>query len=161
MNLKDLKTKANNQRKSNKKLVSQLKKKKGILVDEIFNSTHDEVFECTDCLKCANCCKTTGPMFTNKDIDKISKHLNQKPVNFIHQYLKIDEDGDYVLQKVPCSFLSTDNYCSIYDVRPKACAEYPHTNRTKQHQILNLNLKNTEVCPAVFEIFEKIKTQIT
>ena len=82
MNLKDLKTKANNQRKSNKKLVSQLKKKKGILVDEIFNSTHDEVFECTDCLKCANCCKTTGPMFTNKDIDKISKHLKRLPIFF-------------------------------------------------------------------------------
>lgn len=159
MNLEDLKIKAAAQKKSNKKLISKLKKKKGAVIDEAFNDAHDKVFNCTDCLKCANCCKTTGPLFTNKDIDRISKHLNLKPVKFIDQYLRIDEDGDYVLQKVPCSFLGNDNYCSIYEVRPKACAEYPHTDRNKQAQLLNLNLKNTEVCPAVFEIFENIKSQ--
>ena len=99
-------------------------------------------------------------MFTNKDIDRISKHLNLKPIIFISEYLRIDEDGDYVLKSTPCKFLQNNNYCSIYDVRPKACAEYPHTDRKKQHQILNLNLKNTEVCPGVFEIFEKVKSKI-
>lgn len=158
MNLDELKKKATAERKSNKKLVQKLKKKKGKEVDSILNDAHEEIFKCVDCLKCANCCKTTGPLFINKDIDRISKHLNQKPSNFIKDYLRIDEDGDYVLQSVPCPFLGVDNYCSIYDVRPKACAEYPHTDRSKQQQILNLNLKNTEVCPGVFEIFEKIKS---
>ena len=159
MDLDELKKRASNQKKSNKKLLEKLKKKKSVFVDDIFQNAHEDVFSCTDCLKCANCCKTTGPLFTNKDIDRILKHLHLKPVNFISQYLKIDEDGDYILQTIPCKFLGEDNYCSIYDVRPRACAEYPHTNRKKQHQILNLNLKNTEVCPAVFEIFEKIKSQ--
>ncbi len=159
MNSDELTKKAANQKKSNKKLLTRLKKKKGALVDRIFEEAHIEVFSCTDCLKCANCCKTTGPLFTNKDIDRISKHLNQKPIKFITEYLKIDEEGDYVLQSTPCRFLEKDNICSIYDVRPRACAEYPHTNRRKQHQILNLNLKNSEVCPAVFQILEKIKSQ--
>ena len=159
MNLEELEKRAASQKKSNKKLLEKLKKKKSVFVDDIFQEAHDDIFSCTDCLKCANCCKTTGPLFTNKDIDRISKHLHLKPVKFIAQYLKIDEDGDYILQSIPCKFLGGDNYCSIYDVRPKACAEYPHTNRKKQHQILNLNLKNTEVCPAVFKIFEKIKSQ--
>ena len=159
MDLDELKKRASNQKKSNKKLLEKLKKKKSVFVDDIFQNAHEDIFRCTDCLKCANCCKTKGPLFTNKDIDRISKHLHLKPVNFISQYLKIDEDGDYILQTTPCKFLGDDNYCSIYDIRPRACAEYPHTNRKKQHQILRLNLKNTEVCPAVFEIFEKIKSQ--
>lgn len=159
-NPEQLKKEAATAQKSNKKLVAKLKKQKGKVVDELFNDQHDKVFACTDCLQCANCCKTTGPLFTNKDIDRISNHLRQKPAQFISNYLKIDEDGDYVLQQVPCTFLGADNYCSIYDVRPKACAEYPHTDRNKQQQILNLNLKNTEVCPAVFEIFEQLKEKI-
>lgn len=159
-NPEKLKKEAATAQKSNIKLVAKLKKQKGKVVDELFTEHHDKVFACTDCLKCANCCKTTGPLFTNKDIDRISNHLRQKPAQFISNYLKIDEDGDYILQQVPCAFLGADNYCSIYDVRPKACSEYPHTDRNKQQQILNLNLKNTEVCPAVFEIFEQLKEKI-
>jgi Fe-S-cluster containining protein len=73
--------------------------------------------------------------------------------------LRIDEDRDYVLQSVPCTFLGADNYCSIYQVRPKACREFPHTDRIKQHQLLKLTEKNIEVCPAVFEIVEKLKKE--
>ena len=160
MELNKLKSKALQQKKQNKKLLQKVKKKKGKEIDEIFNDAHDKVFSCTDCLKCANCCTTTGPLYTDKDIDRIAKHLRLKPTDFIAQYLRLDEEGDYVLQTVPCTFLGADNYCSIYEVRPKACAEYPHTDRNKQSQLLNLNLKNTEVCPAVFEIFEEIKKNI-
>ncbi len=71
---------------------------------------HKEEFSHTNCLDCANCCKTTGPLFTNKDIERISKYLKLKPQKFIEQYLHIDEDKDYVLQEVPCAFLDTDNF---------------------------------------------------
>jgi len=74
--------------------------------------------------------------------------------------LRIDEDRDYVLKSVPCTFLGEDNYCSIYDVRPKACREFPHTDRIKQHQLLKLTEKNMEVCPAVFSIIEKLKLNL-
>ena len=121
---------------------------------------HEEVFECTDCLKCANCCTTTGPLFTDKDISRIAKHLRIKPSEFTQQYLRIDEDRDYVLKSGPCTFLEEDNSCSIYEVRPKACREYPHTDRKKQNQLLNLTEKNIEVCPAVFNIVEKLKKEL-
>ena len=121
---------------------------------------HDKVFECTDCLKCANCCTTTGPLFTDKDIIRIAKYLRIKPSEFTEKYLRIDEDRDYVLKSVPCTFLGEDNYCSIYEVRPKACREYPHTDRKKQNQLLNLTEKNIEVCPAVFNIVEKLKKEL-
>jgi Fe-S-cluster containining protein len=83
-----------------------------------------------------------------------------KPSNFIADYLRIDEDNDYVLQSVPCDFLGADNYCSIYDVRPKACREFPHTDRKKFHQISHLTLKNVAICPAAFNIVELMKKSI-
>jgi len=121
---------------------------------------HVDEFERTDCLECANCCKTTGPLFTDKDIQRISKHFKLKEQKFIETYLKIDEENDYVLQSVPCIFLGTDNYCSIYEVRPKACREFPHTDRKKFHQISNLTLNNVAICPAAYNIVEEMKKRI-
>lgn len=148
---------AKSKRKENKKFFQQLKKKKPGEIDALFNDTHEEVFACTDCLKCANCCKTTGPLFTQKDIERIASHLKLKPGKFVEQYLKVDEDNDYVLQQVPCTFLGSDNYCSIYEVRPKACREFPHTDDTKMQRHFNITVKNVEICPAVYEIVEKMK----
>ena len=100
------------------------------------------------------------PLFTDKDVQRIAKHFRQKPQQFIDTYLRLDEENDYVLQSVPCTFLGADNYCSIYDVRPKACAEFPHTDRKKFQQISNLTLKNVAICPAAFNIVEEMKKRI-
>ena len=144
--------------KENKKFFQQLKRVKPKVLDQKMHQLHEEIFACADCLKCANCCSTTGPLFTDKDIGRIAKHLRIKPSEFTEKYLRIDEDKDYVLQQVPCTFLYEDNRCSIYNVRPKACREFPHTDRIKQYQILNLTQKNVAVCPAVYHIVEKLKT---
>ena len=111
-------------------------------------------------MECGNCSKTTGPLFTDKDILRISKYLKIKPSEFTLKYLRLDEDSDYVLKSVPCFFLEKDNFCSIYEVRPKACREFPHTSRRRQHQLLDITLKNIEVCPAVFDIVEKMKNKL-
>ena len=144
----------------NKKFFAKLKKRPPKDLDYLMQELHQVEFERTDCLQCANCCKTTGPLFTDADINRIAKHLRLKPSDFIEQYLRIDEDNDYVLQEVPCAFLGSDNYCSIYPVRPKACREFPHTNRKKFHKITHLTLKNVAVCPAAFNIVEAMKKRI-
>lgn len=147
-------------KKENKHFYHRLKNVKPKQLDEKFQKLHDKTFAKIDCLSCANCCKTTGPLFTHSDIGRISKYLGMKPRAFSDEYLQEDEDGDLVLQKTPCSFLGDDNFCSIYDIRPKACQEYPHTNSFKMHQILELTKKNIEICPAVYEITEELKTDI-
>ena len=143
--------------KQNTKLFKDLKKRKSKFLDKNIHTLHDEVFAYTNCLECANCCKTTSPIFTDKDINRIAKYLRIKPSVFTEMYLQVDEDKDYVLKSVPCLFLNKDNHCSIYKVRPKACKEFPHTDRVKQHQLLNITQKNIEVCPAVFDIIERLK----
>jgi uncharacterized protein len=145
-------------KKENKKFFALLYRKKDL--DNIFHNLHEEVFAKTDCLQCANCCKTTSPIFRDVDIDRIAKHLGMRPSLFTEKYLHIDEDQDWVLNSVPCAFLDTDNYCKIYDVRPKACREYPHTDRKNMAQVMDLTYQNSMVCPAVAEMAAKIKAMI-
>lgn len=147
---------ADKHKKDNQQLVKKLKKSKPKKLDNIVHDLHDEVFNDIDCLNCANCCKTTSPTFYERDIDRLSKHLKVKPSDFIDQYLSVDEDGDYVLTTAPCPFLDYENYCTVYESRPTACREYPHTNRKRFYQILDLSLKNTEICPAVAAVFKEL-----
>jgi Fe-S-cluster containining protein len=141
----------------NKKFLLSLKKKDPRKIDDAFHNLHEEVFEEMDCLTCANCCKTTSPIFYDTDIERLAKELRIKAVDFVAKYLKVDDDGDQVLKSAPCPFLGHDNYCSVYEARPKACREYPHTDRKKMVQIMELTHKNTLICPAVFEIVERLK----
>lgn len=161
MDLEFYKNQALQKQKEHKKFLENLKKKPPKNLDYLVQEIHDEVFQEIDCLQCANCCKTTGPLYTEKDIERISKFLKMKASDFEAKFLKIDEDNDKVLQNLPCFFLSHDNACQIYDVRPKACREYPHTDRKKICQINNLMLKNTMICPATYIWMQKIIAKAT
>jgi len=160
VDLNQFNKKANDLKKENQNFYRRLKLKAPKNLDELFHEAHEDAFEKIDCLTCANCCKTTSPIFYERDIDRAAKACKLKPGEFIDKYLKIDEDKDYYLKQSPCAFLGRDNYCSIYDARPNACREYPHTNRKKMQQILDLTFKNTLVCPAVLRMTEEIKKKI-
>lgn len=156
--LKELPKLAKEKELESKKYFARLKKRTPKNLDVVMKDLHDKEFKKTDCLTCGNCCKTTSPIFTNKDVERISKHFKMKEMAFITQYLDRDEDDFYVLKSAPCTFFDeTDNTCFIYDVRPKACSEYPHTNRKKFIQLTGLTLNNTAVCPAAYNIVEKLK----
>jgi len=159
--LKELPELAKEKFLESKRYFARLKKRTPKNLDVIMQHLHHAEFKKTDCLSCGNCCKTTSPIFTEKDIQRISKHLRMRVHQFIAQYLARDADDFYVLKTAPCSFLDlNDNSCIIYDVRPKACKEYPHTNRRKFIQITDLTLNNTGICPAVYNIVEALKIKI-
>ncbi len=153
----EIEKKAKLEEKANKGLIKSLKKKHPRNLDEIFQTAHEYVFQKTDCLACANCCKTLGPRLSNPDIERLAKYLKIKTVSFISNYLRVDEDGDYVFKQMPCPFLEPDNKCQVYEQRPKACRDYPHTDRKKMQQILDLTLKNSYVCLAVTDILVMIR----
>lgn len=151
------KSQAKQERKQIQQYFSRLHRKVPRQLDETVGELHEKVFEEMDCLTCANCCKTTSPIFRDKDIERISKHLGVRPAAFVERYLHLDEDEDYVLNVAPCSFLGADNRCSIYEVRPKACRDYPHTDRKNFHQIFDLTIRNTQVCPAAYEVVRRLQ----
>jgi Fe-S-cluster containining protein len=157
LDLTNFNKKAQALKKENKIFFGKLARRPPKNLDDLFHTAHEAVFENTDCLTCANCCKTTSPIFYQRDIERAAKALRLKPGAFIDQYLRMDEEQDYVLKQAPCPFLDQDNYCSIYEDRPTACREYPHTNRKNMYQILDLTYRNTLVCPAVLKITEELK----
>lgn len=153
----DLKSNAEKQKKDNQLFFRKLSLKDQGKVDSAFHLLHEEVFNEVNCLDCGNCCKSLGPRITDADIRRISTSLKIKPSELTQKYLKMDEDNDYVFKSMPCPFLDSENYCKIYENRPRACRDYPHTDRRRMQQILDITLKNTQTCPAVFEIVERLK----
>lgn len=156
-NASEHRAKVQHKAKDHKAFLDKLKRKAPKDLDDTVLSLHEEAFARIDCLECANCCKSISPIVIDRDIDRMAKHLRMKPSELIEQYLRLDGDGDYVFQQAPCPFLLPDNYCMIYDVRPRACREYPHTDRRRFHQILDLTYKNTFVCPIADHVVDKLK----
>lgn len=121
---------------------------------------HEEAFQKIDCLQCAACCKNYSPRFKTPDVKRISKHLGMKEGDFIETYLKVDEEGDFVVKASPCPFLGADNFCSIYEVRPSDCARFPYTNEDVIIKRQQLTLKNASFCPISFFVLEKLQEKL-
>jgi uncharacterized protein len=121
---------------------------------------HEEAFEQVDCLTCANCCKNYSPRFRGPDIKRISKFLGIKEGAFMEQYLRVDEEEDYVLKTTPCAFLNADNTCSVYEVRPNDCARFPYTNEDVMLKRQPLVLKNSTFCPITYYVLAKLEESI-
>jgi Fe-S-cluster containining protein len=155
--LKNWEKKSAERAKTYKSFLSKAKKNK---VLEQLPALHEEAFEKVDCLACANCCKNYSPRFKTPDIKRISRILGLKESVFINTYLKLDEEGDYVVKSSPCPFLGADNYCSIYSDRPSDCSRFPYTDEDVFIKRPALTLKNTSFCPAAYFVIEKLTQTI-
>lgn len=139
-----------------------LKKLKGYgnqeKVDSHAQEAHAHFFSRIDCTKCANCCKTISAEFKKADVKRIANFKNVKPQDIIDQYLTIDEDNSdaFMSKTLSCTFLE-DNKCSIYEVRPTDCKDYPNTQKKHFSTRSFSHTDNTVVCPAVFHIVERMK----
>jgi len=116
----------------------------------------EEAYENVDCLTCANCCKTYSPRFKTPDVKRIAKKLSMKEGAFIDVFLRVDEDGDFVVKSQPCPFLNNDNTCSIYEFRPSDCARFPYTDEDIIIKRQALTIKNSEFCPITYYVLEKL-----
>jgi Fe-S-cluster containining protein len=131
-------------------------------LDDLAEQLNTEVWQEVDCLSCANCCKKMTPTFTTKDIRRISKHLNMRPKDFRERWLKYEKkDKDWINQKQPCQFLDlSTNMCSIYEVRPADCANFPHLTKKKMIDYMHVHQQNLTYCPATFKMVEKMMEKI-
>lgn len=121
-----------------------------------------EVWAGTNCLDCANCCKTMSPTYTPADIKRISAHLEMTPAAFKEKWLYKDKtEGDWMNVNQPCQFLNlTDNTCNIYEVRPADCAGFPHHDKRKMADYMHVYKQNVEYCPATYKWVERIMNKM-
>ena len=146
-----------------KKLAAFLQKLDEIVPEDmpkLVLETDRSVWEDVDCTHCANCCKTMTPTFRRSDVLRISAHLGMTPKDFAARWLHKEEDtGDWVNVNQPCQFL-VDNKCSIYEVTPKDCAEFPHHNKRPFDAYNDTFEQNLHRCPATFLLVERLKKRI-
>lgn len=145
---------------NNKKFVMVLKKVRAKNLDREFNVLHDRAFEEIDCLKCGNCCREIPPVYQQKDIAKMAKRFNCRPIVWEKEYTDVDDDNDRIAKAVPCPFLADDNYCIYYEDKPKYCRDYPYTDKTRLRNYLRETMENTKVCPAVYLMIKWLKESV-
>lgn len=83
------------------------------------------------CTGCGHCC-TGGPQYyvylDEREAEAIRRYLGLTTQWFKHRYLRRDPDGALVINNGGggrCAFLSAENACRIYSVRPLQCRSYP------------------------------------
>jgi len=162
----DLKRFKRNAARNNTKLVAFLQKLDEIVPEDmpqLVAEAESAVWSEVDCLACANCCKTMTPTWNRADVIRISKHLNMKPKEFIEKWLFKEEDtGDWVNKSVPCQFLDlTTNKCSVYEVRPKDCREFPHHNKKPFDLYNDTFIGNVTRCPATYLLVSKLEKKVS
>ncbi len=150
----------NAKQSAHKQYLKRLKNKKPKNIDAEAEKIHNQVFKEINCLNCANCCTSIPPLIIKSDIKRIAKFLKMTEKQFTESYVTKDADGDDVFNQSPCKFLESDNRCAIYDVRPKACRAYPHTNHFEFSRHYSVHAQNTMYCPAVFHIIERLMKKI-
>lgn len=157
-NLRSFKKKMILNRPAFRRFLSRIEKNKQRGLDKIMQQEDVEVWKETDCLACANCCKTMSPTFTTEDVKRISKHVGMSQEKFREKYLYLDRaDKDWMNKSQPCQFLNLkDNKCSIYEVRPLDCATFPHHNKTKPLDYIHVYKQNVEYCPATYKLVERM-----
>lgn len=141
--------------------LSNINSRSDASLDERSVLLHKEVFAEIDCLECANCCKTTPAILTNQDIKRIAKFLQIPPKIFRKKYVLEDINGELSFSKVPCAFLEPDNTCTVYEVRPESCRDYPHTGSGSFRKRAALHRGNLNICPAAFEIVKRIRARLS
>ncbi|MCB0716350.1 MAG: YkgJ family cysteine cluster protein [Chitinophagaceae bacterium] len=157
--IRSFRIKAQKNRNSFRRWLTKLEKQTPRGIDKTIATVEKEVWQETDCLTCANCCKTMTPTFSTRDIKRIAAYLQMPVADFKKKWLQQERGGDrdWINKKEPCQFLNLkDNKCNIYEVRPADCAEFPHLSK-KFKDYSHVHKQNVELCPATFRLVEKMK----
>jgi len=116
-----------------------------------------------DCQQCANCCKVATTRVTERDILKLAKFHRLTPAKFQAEYTTLDPDEGLILRRTEdegCVFLD-GNFCTVYDVRPHTCQDFPHTVRGDGSFVSRMwDFKDRACyCPIVYNTLEKLKEE--
>jgi Fe-S-cluster containining protein len=126
-------------------------------IDAHIHRLNTEVSAQIDCTTCANCCKKLEPGLEPNELETLALQKNMPPDVFKQQYVAFDGEAQFLKTK-PCMFLA-DCKCSIYAVRPAACAGYPHLDGKDMKYKRSL-WSNYGVCPIVFNVLEALKSEL-
>jgi len=162
VNLRSFKRVVRYNRRRMRLFLTSLEKKPPRGLDRMILEADKSIWGKTDCLHCANCCKTMSPTYSKEDVRRISKHLGMTQKSFRKKWLFKEKDGDWLNKSQPCQFLDAKtNMCSIYDVRPRDCAGFPHHTKKKMIDYMHVYKQNIEYCPATYRVVELLNERLS
>jgi len=129
-------------------------------IDKIVHKIDTEIRKQIDCTKCGNCCIQQSPTLTKNDISRISEFIGLSENEFIENYIDSSDKEEIIFVNRPCKFLK-NRKCTIYDLRPKDCISYPHTQKKDFTSRLLGVIENYSVCPIVFNLVEQLKNDFS
>ncbi len=133
--------------------------------DRILRKLGEEIEDQIDCTTCANCCKQATTQVSERDIERLAKHLRITPARFLADFTQPNtEEGGLNLKWEKgsgCVFLD-GNLCSVYDARPDICQRYPHIIRGAGSIASRMwsYVDRASVCPIVYNSLEKFKEEL-
>lgn len=156
--LADWMANAENHAARNRAFLHGLDRRKDKAIDRAARRLHRAAFQAIDCTRCANCCRTILPTFTQAEIHEIATYLGVPWEALLAAHLTRSSSDDRLRTRgVPCPFLGRDDRCSIYEVRPASCSDFPHTNRSRFAAAAECHAENARDCPAVFYVIEQMR----
>jgi Fe-S-cluster containining protein len=161
VNLRSFRQQVARNKRRIKSFLTRLERKAPRGLEEVAADADRAAWQRTDCLDCANCCKTMSPTYTRKDILRISAHLGMTERAFREKWLYKDRTGDWMNVKQPCQFLDLrTNMCNIYAVRPRDCAGFPHHHKKMDAGYMHMYKQNIEYCPATYRMVEGVMERL-
>jgi uncharacterized protein len=148
------------QREENQRFRAWLKRHK--FVERRFKAIAQEVEEHIDCTACANCCRVATTQLSERDIERLARHLGLTVTDFLREYTSESVEEGRILKRTDngCIFLD-GNLCSVYDVRPQTCELFPHLVKGNGSLLSRMwHMPDRAVyCPIVFNALEQFKAE--
>ena len=161
VNLRSFRQIARRNRKRLRSFLTRTENKPPRGLDKMITEMDKLAWTKTNCLDCANCCKTMSPTYTRSDVKRISSHLGMSEKAFREKWLYKDKSGDWMNVKQPCQFLDLKtNMCGIYAVRPRDCAGFPHHTKKRMVDYMHVYKQNLDYCPATYRVVEMLNERI-
>lgn len=132
--------------------------------DRILRRIAEDIEGQIDCTQCANCCKVATVQLSERDVQRLAKHLRIPPVRFLAGYAAESAEEGMILRrdaKFGCVFLSGTE-CTVYDARPDICRRFPHLVRG-QGSIASRMWQFVDracYCPIVYNSLEAFKEEL-
>jgi len=148
------------QREENQRFRAWLKRHN--FVERRFKAIAEEVEESIDCTACANCCRVATTQISERDAERLSRHLGMKVSEFLRDYTVELPDEGRILKRSPdgCVFLD-GRVCSVYEMRPDTCRLFPHLIKGNGSLLSRMwHMPDRAVyCPIVFNALEQFKVE--
>ena len=114
--------------KRDENLRLRLHMKRHAIVERRLKIISDDIEKKTECLSCANCCRSATARLQEREIESVAKGAGMRVNDFMEECVEESADEGMILRRNEdgsCVFLH-GNECLIYRHRPTACRHFPH-----------------------------------